>query len=76
MKTFKEWTIEETKKKKNVPQSVKDFIAGRTDFVKLDPGKQAIGHQSLTFRTGSHDSRPRRERTRSGQKRRWEREQN
>lgn len=74
MKTFKEWAIEEAKKK-GVPQGVKDFIAGKTDSVKLEPGKQAIGHQALSFRTGAHDSRPRRERTRSGQKRRWEKEQ-
>lgn len=75
MKTFKEWAIEEAKKKKSVPQGVRDFIAGKTDSVKLELGK-AIGHQALSFRTGAHDSRPRRERTRSGQKRRWEKEQN
>lgn len=75
MKTFKEWAIEEGKSKKEVPQGVKDFIAGRTDSVKVEPGRDAIGHQSLSFRTGTHDSRPRKERTRSGQKNKWKKEQ-
>jgi hypothetical protein len=62
---FTEWL------KKKVSQKVKDFISGKNDSVKLELGKQSIGHQKLDFKTGVHDSRPKKERTRSGQKRKW-----
>ena len=41
---------------------------------KVDDAKVSIGHRSHMTGTGAHDNRPRKQRTRSGQRKAWKKE--
>lgn len=75
---FTEWAILREGKKKpsdEQRQAYNAFISGKTDKVTL-PASTAVarGHQAHASGGGVHDSRPRKERTRSGQSRKWQKE--
>ncbi len=48
-----------------------DFIKGKVDKITLNLGPVSLGHQPHTTGSGAHDSRPKRQRTRNGQKQAW-----
>ena len=56
------------KKKKSQPVVMPKKDDGKM-VIKIDPTKVSIGHQQSSFRTGAHNPRPKRDRTRSQRKR-------
>lgn len=73
--TFVEWMMlrEGKKKSDEEKQAYNDFISGKTDKLTLQSKVTGIerGHQQHISGSGVHDSRPKRMRTRSDQKRGW-----
>lgn len=72
---FNEWIVLREGKTEKDRQAYNDFINGKTDKLKLPSKPVARGHQSHISGAGAHDDRPRKERTRSGQRRAWQKEQ-
>lgn len=65
---FLDWLIENNKFTKE------DFIKGKTNKITLDV-KTLLGHIPHTSGSGAHDSTPKRQRTRQGQKNYWLKDQ-
>ena len=71
---YKTWKIFKEGKDQERNQEVNNFLAGKTNKVSLSQLPVSIGHQSHISGTGAHDSRPRKQRTRQGQKQAWHKE--